>query len=277
MILEVLQKGYIYKGNRIINWCPVCHTSISDAEVEHQDQDSFFWHINYPVVGEPGRFLEIATTRPETLLGDSAVAVNPEDERYKDLIGKLVHLPLTDRDIPVVADEHADMDFGTGCVKITPAHDPNDFEVGLRHGLEVITVTTDDCELTATCAVHIKEPVVLTGISLSGSYKTEFNIGDKFTSEGLVVTATYSNGTTRTVHPESITGHDTSKAGTQTVTVVYGEDSLRFNAPLFFIKLFKVLPSTYSITIKYLPLSSPTSYISTILGCLSELAELASL
>ena len=147
VFIKLYEKGYIYKGNRIINWCPVCHTSISDAEVEHVDQDSYFWHINYPVVGEPGRFLEIATTRPETLLGDSAVAVNPEDKRYKDLIGKYVKLPLTDREIPVVADEHADMEFGTGCVKITPAHDPNDFEVGLRHNLPQINILTDDAKI----------------------------------------------------------------------------------------------------------------------------------
>ena len=147
VFIRLYEKGYIYKGNRIINWCPVCHTSISDAEVEHVDQDSFFWHINYPVSGEPGRYLEIATTRPETLLGDSAVAVNPEDERYKDLIGKFVKLPLTDREIPVVADEHADMEFGTGCVKITPAHDPNDFEVGLRHDLPQINILNDDAAI----------------------------------------------------------------------------------------------------------------------------------
>ncbi|MDO4938638.1 MAG: valine--tRNA ligase [Lachnospiraceae bacterium] len=147
VFIRLYEKGYIYKGNRIINWCPVCHTSISDAEVEHVDQDSFFWHINYPVVDEPGRFLEIATTRPETLLGDTAVAVNPEDPRYKDLIGKYVKLPLTDREIPVVADEHADMEFGTGCVKITPAHDPNDFEVGLRHNLPQINMLTDDATI----------------------------------------------------------------------------------------------------------------------------------
>lgn len=147
VFIRLYEKGYIYKGNRIINWCPVCHTSISDAEVEHVDQDSFFWHINYPVSGEPGRFVEIATTRPETLLGDSAVAVNPEDERYKDLIGKYVQLPLTDREIPVIADEHADMEFGTGCVKITPAHDPNDFEVGLRHDLPQINMLNDDATI----------------------------------------------------------------------------------------------------------------------------------
>ena len=147
VFIRLYDKGYIYKGNRIINWCPVCHTSISDAEVEHVDQDSFFWHINYPVVGQDGRFLEIATTRPETLLGDSAVAVNPEDERYRDLIGKYVKLPLTDREIPVVADEHADMEFGTGCVKITPAHDPNDFEVGLRHDLPQINILNDDATI----------------------------------------------------------------------------------------------------------------------------------
>ena len=144
VFVKLYEKGYIYKGSRIINWCPVCQTSISDAEVEHVEQDGFFWHINYPVVGEPGRFVEIATTRPETLLGDTAVAVNPEDERYKDLVGKMLKLPLTDREIPVIADEYVDMEFGTGCVKITPAHDPNDFEVGKRHGLEEIVILNDD-------------------------------------------------------------------------------------------------------------------------------------
>ena len=150
-VLEVFtrlyEKGYIYKGSRIINWCPVCQTSISDAEVEHEEQDGFFWHINYPIVGEEGRFVEIATTRPETLLGDTAVAVNPEDERYKDIVGKMLKLPLTDREIPVIADEYVDKEFGTGCVKITPAHDPNDFEVGKRHNLEEITVINDDATM----------------------------------------------------------------------------------------------------------------------------------
>ena len=121
VFIKLYEKGYIYKGSRIINWCPVCQTSISDAEVEHEDQDGFFWHINYPIAGEEGRFVEIATTRPETLLGDTAVAVNPEDERYRDLIGKMLKLPLTDREIPVIADEYVDKEFGTGCVKITPA------------------------------------------------------------------------------------------------------------------------------------------------------------
>ena len=144
VFVRLYEKGYIYKGSRIINWCPVCQTSISDAEVEHVEQDGFFWHINYPVVGEPGRFVEIATTRPETMLGDTAVAVNPKDERYKDLVGKMLKLPLTDREIPVIADEYVDMEFGTGCVKITPAHDPNDFEVGKRHGLEEIVILNDD-------------------------------------------------------------------------------------------------------------------------------------
>ena len=147
-VLEVFErlykKGYIYKGSKIINWCPVCGTTISDAEVEHVDQQGFFWHINYPVVGEPGRFVEIATTRPETLLGDTAVAVNPNDERYTDIVGKMLELPLTGRQIPVIADEYVDMEFGTGCVKITPAHDPNDFEVGKRHNLEEITILNDD-------------------------------------------------------------------------------------------------------------------------------------
>ena len=147
-VLEVFcklyEKGYIYKGTRIINWCPLCQTSISDAEVDHVEQNGFFWHINYPVVGEPGRFVEIATTRPETMLGDTAVAVNPEDERYQDIIGKTLQLPLTDRQIPVIADAYVDKEFGTGCVKITPAHDPNDFEVGKRHGLEEIVILNDD-------------------------------------------------------------------------------------------------------------------------------------
>ncbi len=150
-VLEVFtrlyEKGYIYKGSRIINWCPVCQTSISDAEVEHQEQDGFFWHINYPIVGEEGRFVEIATTRPETLLGDTAVAVNPEDERYQDLVGKMLELPLTGRQIPVIADSYVDKEFGTGCVKITPAHDPNDFEVGKRHGLEEICIMHDDATI----------------------------------------------------------------------------------------------------------------------------------
>ena len=144
---KLYKKGWIYKGSRIVNWCPVCKTSISDAEVEHEEQDGFFWHINYPVVGEEGRFVEIATTRPETLFGDTAVAVNPDDERYQDIIGKTLKLPMTDREIPVIADSYVDKEFGTGCVKITPAHDPNDFEVGKRHNLEEIVVINDDATM----------------------------------------------------------------------------------------------------------------------------------
>ena len=144
---NLYEKGYIYKGSRIINWCPVCKTSISDAEVIHEEQEGHFWHINYPVVGEPGRFVEIATTRPETLLGDTAVAVNPDDERYKDIVGKMLELPLTDRQIPVIADPYVDKEFGTGCVKITPAHDPNDFGVGKRHNLEEINILNDDATI----------------------------------------------------------------------------------------------------------------------------------
>ena len=144
VFIRLYEKGYIYKGSRIINWCPVCQTSISDAEVEHVEQAGHFWHINYPVVGEEGRFVEIATTRPETMLGDTAVAVHPDDERYKDIIGKKLLLPLVNKEIPVIADEYVDKEFGTGCVKITPAHDPNDFEVGKRHNLEEINVMNDD-------------------------------------------------------------------------------------------------------------------------------------
>ncbi len=140
------QKGWIYKGSRIINWCPVCNTSISDAEVEYQEQDGKFWHIKYPIKGS-NEFLEFATTRPETMLGDTAVAVNPEDERYAHLIGKTVILPFTEREIPILADTYVDMEFGTGVVKITPAHDPNDFEVGKRHNLPEINILNDDATI----------------------------------------------------------------------------------------------------------------------------------
>ena len=146
------EKGWIYKGSRIINWCPVCNTSISDAEVEYTEQAGHFWHIKYPVIEEDGsvsttRFVEFATTRPETMLGDTAVAVNPEDERYRDIIGKKLMLPIVNREIPVVADSYVDMEFGTGVVKITPAHDPNDFEVGRRHNLPEVNILNDDATI----------------------------------------------------------------------------------------------------------------------------------
>ena len=146
VFIKLYEKGYIYKGSRIINWCPVCQTSISDAEVEHEEQGGHFWHIKYPIVGEEG-FVEIATTRPETMLGDTAVAVNPEDERYTGLVGKMLELPLTGRQIPVIADAYVDKEFGTGCVKITPAHDPNDFEVGKRHNLPETNIMKDDATI----------------------------------------------------------------------------------------------------------------------------------
>ena len=144
---NLYEKGLIYRGERIINWCPHCLTSISDAEVEYEEQAGHFWHLRYPFKDGSG-YLELATTRPETLLGDTAVAVNPNDERYKDVVGKTLILPLVHREIPVVADDYVEMDFGTGVVKITPAHDPNDFEVGLRHNLEVINVLTPDAKIT---------------------------------------------------------------------------------------------------------------------------------
>ena len=144
---NLYEKGLIYRGERIINWCPHCLTSISDAEVEYEEQAGHFWHLRYPFKDGSG-CLELATTRPETLLGDTAVAVNPNDERYKDVVGKTLILPLVHREIPVVADDYVEMDFGTGVVKITPAHDPNDFEVGLRHNLEVINVLTPDAKIT---------------------------------------------------------------------------------------------------------------------------------
>lgn len=146
VFIKLYEKGYIYKGSRIINWCPVCKTSLSDAEVEHEEQGGHFWHIKYPIVGTEN-FLEIATTRPETMLGDTAIAVHPEDERYKDIIGKHVMLPLVNREIPIVADYYVDKEFGTGAVKITPAHDPNDFEVGKRHNLEEINIMNDDATI----------------------------------------------------------------------------------------------------------------------------------
>ena len=146
VFVHLYEKGLIYRGERIINWCPHCLTSISDAEVEYEEKAGHFWHLRYPFKDGSG-YLELATTRPETLLGDTAVAVNPNDERYRDLVGKTLILPIVHREIPVVADEYVEMDFGTGVVKITPAHDPNDFEVGLRHNLEVINVLTPDAKI----------------------------------------------------------------------------------------------------------------------------------
>ena len=143
---NLYEKGLIYRGERIVNWCPHCKTSISDAEVEYEDQAGHFWHLRYPFVDGSG-YLELATTRPETMLGDTAVAVNPNDERYKHLVGKMLDLPIVHRQIPVIADDYVDIEFGTGVVKITPAHDPNDFEVGLRHNLEVIDILTDDAHI----------------------------------------------------------------------------------------------------------------------------------
>ena len=146
VFIKLYEEGYIYKGSRIINWCPVCKTSLSDAEVEHEEQEGHFWHIKYPIAGTD-QFLEIATTRPETMLGDTAIAVHPDDERYKDLVGKMAILPLVNKEIPIIADYYVDKEFGTGAVKITPAHDPNDFEVGKRHNLPEINIMNDDATI----------------------------------------------------------------------------------------------------------------------------------
>ena len=146
VFVNLYNKGLIYRGKRIINWCPCCHTSLSDAEVEYEEQAGHFWHLRYPLSDGSG-YIEMATTRPETMLGDTAVAVNPDDDRYKDYVGKTVILPIVHREIPIIADRYVDMEFGTGVVKITPAHDPNDFEVGLRHNLAVINVLTDDAKI----------------------------------------------------------------------------------------------------------------------------------
>ena len=143
VFVSLYEKDLIYKGSRIINWCPHCVTALSDVEVEYQDKPGNLWHIRYPIQGEPDRYVIVATTRPETMLGDTGVAVNPADGRYADIVGKKCILPLVGREMPIVADEYVDMEFGTGCVKMTPAHDPNDFEVGLRQNLETIRVLDD--------------------------------------------------------------------------------------------------------------------------------------
>ena len=153
VFIKLYEKGYIYRGSRIINWCPVCKTSISDAEVEYQEKEGHFWHLRYPIVGTD-EYLNLATTRPETMIGDTAVAVNPNDDRYKHLIGKMVRIPLFDREIPIVGDDYVDQEFGTGVVKITPAHDPNDFEVGKRHNLPEICVMNDDGTMNDLCGKY---------------------------------------------------------------------------------------------------------------------------
>ena len=153
VFVRLYEKGLIYRGERIINWCPCCLTSISDTEVEYEEQGGNFWHIRYPVKGSD-EYVTIATTRPETLLGDTAVAVHPDDERYTHLIGETVILPLMNREIPVIADTYVEMEFGTGVVKITPAHDPNDFEVGLRHDLPVIDIMNDDATMNKNAGIY---------------------------------------------------------------------------------------------------------------------------
>ena len=145
--VKLYEKGLIYKGTRMVNYCPSCKTSISDAEVEYHEEPSHLWHIRYEIVGEPGKYIEVATTRPETMLGDTAVAVHPDDERYKDIVGQKCILPLMNKEIPIIADEFVEKDFGTGCVKITPAHDMNDYQAGLRHNLEIIEVFDEDYKM----------------------------------------------------------------------------------------------------------------------------------
>ena len=146
VFVRLYNKGLIYRGERIINWCPVCRTALSDVEVDYEEKQAHLWYIRYPAE-DGGEGLVVATTRPETMLGDTGVAVNPEDERYRHLVGKKLRLPLTGRLIPVVADAYVEMDFGTGAVKMTPAHDPNDFEVAMRHGLEILRVMNDDATM----------------------------------------------------------------------------------------------------------------------------------
>ena len=165
--IQLYKKGLIYKGKKMINWCPSCHTTISDAEVEYQDEPSHLWHIRYQIVGEPNRYVIVATTRPETMLGDTAIAVHPDDERYQDLIGKKCILPIMNKEIPIIADEFVEKEFGTGCVKITPAHDPNDYQAGIRHNLEIIEVFDDSSimgdlvpEYKGMLAIEARKPIV---------------------------------------------------------------------------------------------------------------------
>lgn len=176
VFVNLYNKGYIYKGSKIINWCPVCRTSISDAEVEHEEQAGHFWHIRYPIVGEDG-YVEIATTRPETMLGDTAVAVHPDDERYKHLIGKKVILPIVNKEIPIIADTYVDKEFGTGVVKITPAHDPNDYEVGKRHNLPEVNIMNDDATINENGGKYA-------GMN---RYDARKAIVEEFEKEGLLV------------------------------------------------------------------------------------------
>ena len=145
--VKLYEKGLIYKGKRMVNWCTSCRTSISDAEVEYKEEASHLWHIRYKIVGEDNKYVEVATTRPETMLGDTAVAVHPDDERYKDIVGKKCILPIMNKEIPIVADEFVEKEFGTGCVKITPAHDPNDYACSQRHNLEIIEVFDDNFKM----------------------------------------------------------------------------------------------------------------------------------
>ena len=158
VFVELYEKGLIYRGERITNWCPNCLTALSDIEVEHEDENGHLWHIKYPVIGEEDTFLTVATTRPETMFGDVAVAVNPNDERYAHLVGKELLLPFVNRHIPIIADEYVDQSFGTGCVKITPAHDPNDFEMGQRHNLESIVVMNPDGTMNAGAGHFVNMP-----------------------------------------------------------------------------------------------------------------------
>ena len=176
VFVDLYDKGLIYRGNRIINWCPVCHTALSDAEVEYEEQDSHLWHIRYPAK-DGGEGVIVATTRPETMLGDTAVAVHPEDKRYQHLIGKTVILPIMNRELPVVADEYVDMEFGTGAVKITPAHDPNDFEIAQRHNLEIILVTNDDGTMNENAGKYQGVP----------EKKCRLQVADELKDMGLLV------------------------------------------------------------------------------------------
>jgi valyl-tRNA synthetase len=183
VFVTLYERDLLYKGNYLVNWCGSCGTALADDEVDHEDTPGKMYHLRYPVAGSPGGFMELATTRPETLLGDTAVAVHPEDERYRAFVGKSVLLPLAGREIPVVADTYVDRAFGTGVVKITPAHDPNDWEVGKRHGLRVINILTPDGRLNGEVPEKYRglpvteaRKVVLEDLKAGGFYIKEENI-----------------------------------------------------------------------------------------------------
>ena len=183
VFIDLYNKGLIYKGKRMINWCPYCNTSISDAEVEYEEEPTHLWHVKYPVKGEEGKFVIVATTRPETMLGDTGIAVHPDDERYKDLVGKTVILPIMNKEIPIIADDFVEKEFGTGAVKLTPAHDPNDYQAALKHNLEIIPVFDEEFKMNNLVPEY-------KGMDM---YEAREKIVERLQKEGYLVTVSYTH------------------------------------------------------------------------------------